>query len=369
MSRLAWLAVSLATVLCSAGVAAGQDDDPPLQPTFRAGVGIVQVPVIVRDRQGQPVYGLPRDVFTVLDRGRPMTLVGFEEVRRVDHAPPMPREIVLVIDDLNTRPEVMPRAIQAARELLPRLDPDDRVALINTSTFPDIRREATTSHVIISRDLDRIRGQSTIGTPRFWAIQQSLSVLRSLFEQLATEATGSRRYTVVLFSEGYGFNPFDQTGWVDLEILRDVRAITGRAAQANASIYAIHAAGLEIGGGGFRGRSTRVVGNPIGTSGGFAFGSSLSTIDDLSALAALAHDTGGRLTRWTNDLLANVPQMLSDVDEYYLLSYEMPEVTDEERRARVPLARQLDVRVNRPGVQVRARQSYVHPEGIGRQGR
>jgi VWFA-related protein len=165
----------------------------------------------------------------------------------------------------------------------------------------------------------------------------------------------------MLFGEGYGINAFDQSGWVDEDVLRDVRTITGRAAQANVAIYAIHAAGLEVGAVGFRGRTARVAGSGALGPG---FGSSLAVIDDLSALAALAHDTGGRITRWTNDLLAGVPAMLSDVDEYYVLSYEMPELTAQERGARIPVARQIDVRVARRGVDVRARQSYVHPGGL-----
>jgi len=361
---IAAVALLMLCVLVPQPFAAQMPDDSSQAPTFRAGVGIVQVPVVVRDRKGLPVRGLPREAFAVRERGRAMPLVAFEEVQRDAGFTSAPRDVILVMDDLNTRPEVMPRATQAARDLLDRMDPADRVALVKTSTFPDIRQDATTNRALVTRALDRIRGQHTTATARFWAASQGLSVLRSLCDRLATDASGARRHTIVLFSEGYGFTPFDQTGWVDLEILRDVRTITGRAAQANASIYAIHAAGLEVGGGGFRGRTTRVTGPSAGGTTGPGFGSSLAIIDDLSALAALAHDTGGRLTRWTNDLLANVPAMLSDADEYYLLSYEMPEITDTERRARVPAARQIDVRVERSDVEVRARQSYVHPEGM-----
>ncbi len=56
--------------------------------------------------------------------------------------------------------------------------------------------------------------------------------------------------------------------------------------------------------------------------------------------------------------------MLSDADEYYLLTYEMPGYTDRDRQGRLPQVRQLDVRVHRPDVSVRARQGYVHPRAL-----
>lgn len=336
-------------------------------PVFRSGVGLVQVPAVVRDTSGAPVRGLPPDAFALFESGRRMPLVSVEEVRRDPSSPDYtPRDVIIVVDDLNTRPEVMPRAVDAAHELLDALDPRDRVAFLNTGTSPDLRTDLSDGRAAITRALGRVRGQQLPGGGfEWWRARQGLAVLRAVCEQLRSEASGARRISLVLFTEGYVFEPGDQQGFVDVDILRDVRAIVGLAAQANMAIYAIHAAGLEVTGRVSQSTSTRPIG-PGATArrGTLPLASSLAAIDDLSALAALAHDTGGRLTRWTNNLLLNVPAMLSDADEYYLLTYEMPEFTDRDRKGEVPAARQIDVRVRRPDVTVRARQSYVHPRAL-----
>lgn len=333
-------------------------------PPVRAGAGLVQVPVIVRDGEGQPVRGLPADAFAVFEAGRRMQLVGVDERRRDPAVDPyVPREILLVVDDMNIRPQTMPRAMAAARDLLERLDPRDRVALFNSASQPSLRVDFTTTRTPLRQALTRLRGQDMPDEGfSWWRGRQGLTVLRSLLEQLRGEAADGRRTTLVLFTEGYGIAPAEQSGRVERSLLEAVRTIVGLAAQANVAIYAIDPTGLEVGPGLSRATGSRPVGPAAKMRrAGIPIASSLAAPDDPSALGALAHDTGGRLTRWTNDLLANVPAMLADGDAYYVLSYEMPGITARERTGQVPHVRQLDVRVHRPGVTVRAPQGYVHP--------
>ena len=56
-------------------------DQTPQRPVFRAGVETVQVDVVVRDRNGQPVHGLTADDFIILDRGKPQEVVTFKAVQ------------------------------------------------------------------------------------------------------------------------------------------------------------------------------------------------------------------------------------------------------------------------------------------------
>lgn len=326
------------------------------------GEGLVHVPVVVRDGDGHPVSDLPAGAFDVFENGRRMQLVDVRHVQRdPDAADYVPREIVIVLDDSSVRPQAMPRAAQAVRDLLAQLDPRDLVAFLNTSSLPDVRVEFTTSRVALERATARVRGQQDSGGAFGWhRSRQGLAVIEAVLDRLGGEAGSGRRTTLVLFSEGYDIDVAAQRGMVDPDILRDVRAIVGRAAHANVAIYAVDPAGLEFGAGSFRATGVHPVG-PAARLRHAGVSSSLSAIDDLSALAALAHDSGGRLTRSTNDLLANVPAMLADADDYYVLTYEMPEVTERERRSRVPPARQIDVRVRQPDVDVRAQQAYVHP--------
>lgn len=367
-TRRAILAAGAAIVAFMGGLLRADVAPAPGQtPTFRAEVGLVQVPVVVRDREGVPVRGLPPEAFAVFESGTRMTLLGVEEIRReAATASYTPRDVLLVIDDLNTRPELMPRATMAARAMLDQFDPRDRVALLNTSGQPEISLDFTTTRTPLVHALQRVRGQSLPdGGLSFWRSRQGLGVVKSLLERLRGEATGARRLPLVLFTEGYGIPPVEQSGLVDRDLLEDVRTVVGLAAQSNVAIYAVDPAGLETG----RGMAQSTGARPVGPGAamrraGMPVSSSLMAPDDLSALGALAHDTGGRLTRWTNDLLANLPAMLSDADDYYLVTYEMPGYTDRDRKGRMPAVRQLDVRVHRPGVIVRARQGYVHPRAL-----
>ena len=68
-------------------------------PTFPRGVELVTVDVVVSDKAGNPVSGLTRDDFTVMDEGQPRPIATFDSIRLtaspaaagVGPAPPRPR--------------------------------------------------------------------------------------------------------------------------------------------------------------------------------------------------------------------------------------------------------------------------------------
>src|SRR3984885_420009 len=51
----------------------------PNAPALKVTSRVVQVNVIVQDKNGQPVTGLTKDDFTILDQGQPQTLASFAE--------------------------------------------------------------------------------------------------------------------------------------------------------------------------------------------------------------------------------------------------------------------------------------------------
>src|SRR6187549_408518 len=74
---LAGLAGALA--VAAAATLFGQASPSP--PSFPAQAEAITVDVVVLDRDGQPVAGLTKEDFTLLDGGRPQPIVGFEERR------------------------------------------------------------------------------------------------------------------------------------------------------------------------------------------------------------------------------------------------------------------------------------------------
>jgi VWFA-related protein len=122
-------------------------------PTFRARVDLVQVDVVVVDRDGNPVRGLQAADFVLGDRGTPQAIASFEEI---SHQPPPPgaratapftartdvadnqspqadRLVVMVVDDLHIYKERTDRAKAIARKVLADLGPASSMAVLFTS--------------------------------------------------------------------------------------------------------------------------------------------------------------------------------------------------------------------------------------------
>ena len=59
-------------------------------PTFKREVEVVTVDVVVANKAGNPVTGLAREDFTILDEGVPQTIVNFDVVTVPDEPAPSP---------------------------------------------------------------------------------------------------------------------------------------------------------------------------------------------------------------------------------------------------------------------------------------
>jgi hypothetical protein len=92
----------LSLILAMAGVApprgsvAGSQAPQQPAPRFRTGVDVVEVAVLVRDREGKPITDLTRDEITVLENGTPQALVAFEKVSLPVRAAEVPQRAVQV---------------------------------------------------------------------------------------------------------------------------------------------------------------------------------------------------------------------------------------------------------------------------------
>jgi VWFA-related protein len=132
-----------------------------------------------------------------------------------------------------------------------------------------------------------------------------------------------------------------------------LEAIIGRANRSNVSIYPASPAGLDTrltGGGAVVARSDREHRTPF---------------ERQSALRLLAEQTDGYAIVNTNNIAGGIARVMADSSAYYLLGYAStnPALDGTYRR--------ITVRVNRPGVQVRARPGYValpvtRPADVGR---
>jgi len=188
--------IALAAMLagaCLAGATASQAPAParqPEQPTFRAGVTLVQLEVTVVDKAGGPVSGLTRDDFRVFENGAPQVPVAFDAIEPAPPSDPAvttggvargPRVgadiasnanagrggvFVLALDDLHTAMANAPKARAAARLFVQRTRPDDLVAVIHTSGRPEASQDFTSDRALLLAAIDRFVGKKVISPVR-----------------------------------------------------------------------------------------------------------------------------------------------------------------------------------------------------------
>ena len=78
--------ISAVVFLTSFGAALASAQDPPASPgpagpTFRTGVNVVRVDVIVTDSSGKPVTDLSKEEFEIVEDGRPQAIDLFRQIR------------------------------------------------------------------------------------------------------------------------------------------------------------------------------------------------------------------------------------------------------------------------------------------------
>jgi len=148
-ARLAALLIA-ATALLSARIVAQQ-------PTFKAGVDLVQFGVSVTDKQGKPVTGLKADDFQVVENGKKQSL-RFFFAGNPDEAPPL--HIGLLLDTSGSMAEDLRDARAAAVKFVNALDRAADVTLVDFDTEVRVARFGPNDY---PRLIERIRGRKPDG--------------------------------------------------------------------------------------------------------------------------------------------------------------------------------------------------------------
>ena len=181
------------------GLAGAQEPRPSTQPPpdetlVRIETELVQIDVLIEDREGRPVRGLKREDFQLLEDGKPQPLAHFaigttERPARwlttgggrranTDEPPPPTspsapavvegRRIIFTIDDLHLSPSTLLVAKQALRRfVLEKLGPQDEAALITTSGALGMVQQMTRERAILGRAIDRLSVQERTVTSAF----------------------------------------------------------------------------------------------------------------------------------------------------------------------------------------------------------
>ena len=420
MGRIALPLVFLLLAPCGASTQDEPQADAQARaetPTFPAQVERVTVDVVVTDKKGQPVTDLSRDDFVLTEDGTPQSIASLEAFS-VPAAPPVEapptkprvstnavvehradRSFIILFDDVHLEPVQARRAKVAVAEFLRNGTREgDRVTLISSSgnawwatrmaggrdelitllkrlegqyvrdRSPDrlADYEAMRIHVFTDQATeDRVRrrwdtygvtegdrtgrvGRDPVGDPlvRARAAEVYLdSVTRSrvtldLMKRVLDSLTATKgRKSMILISAGFIYDPS----------LDEFKQVTQASRRANCAIYFLDTRGL--------GGLPDFVGAEFGPAIDSAdIGPVIAeTLEASAGSENLASDSGGFSVRNTNDLGKGIERIANESRAYYLLGYQSTNTRMDGR------FRHISVKVNRKGVDVRARKGYYAP--------
>jgi VWFA-related protein len=224
-------------------------------PTFRGGVELVDVDVVVFDKTtGQPIRGLTAGDFTIVDRKAPQTIQTFSAIDfdRDPNEPALPpsvpldvadnrtarstRIVLILVDDLHIAETLTARTKDVVRRVLRDLGPQATVGLAFTSGRPGV--ELTEDRALVYDQIDTFRGMQKLrgggvelgtgpaipggfpalardpsgelGSTKYWLSNSLHATIAADAKVLGTETL--RRKAFVLVSEGV---PMDIQGLFD----------------------------------------------------------------------------------------------------------------------------------------------------------
>jgi len=380
-------------------------------PAFRASTELVQVDVVVDDSKGRFVPDLTRNDFQVFEDGKRQPIETFSllgvptggtpsaaaaPAARPAPAAAMPAErriLIMVFDDRHLQPGGFTNVQRAAEQLL---DDDFRNGDIGgvVTNGGMLGNHLTTDREELLTDIAKVKPRSSALTerynlrewPRLLGVEEAQQIVngdslalsqavnraeqempptkhpvdvtpnvrekaREVVDRAQTDANetlntlaillaGLAKFpgpkSVVFFSDGF----FSDPSWPQLQ------QVVGLAARAGVRIYAVDARGLNLTG------TNETELDP----GRADAGSSLyaPTMDSgTSGPNSLAVDTGGFVTRYTNNFAQALERIAEDGQVYYLIGYR-PTNADFNGKFRT-----IRVKVTRRGLTVRARRGYL----------
>ncbi len=380
--KVFWIAAAL-TVLGAPLLEAGRQD----RPSFRSSTRLVELSVVVTDRDRNPVPGLTAGDFQIFDDGKPqrVELFSVEGISTATPAPPAPprqaREFsnklpdtgsvtIILYDQLNMPDAVRMNVREHVARFLEQIRPDDRVGLYVLTGDGQLRvaHDFTSDASALVRAVSRLRGNVSVAiaaeedgarldaelgelfandtekghlTSPGTAMREHFQGVRAVSTIDALESIGRHlsgvqsRKNLIWVSSAFPLESFTYRGRSKTgEINRATRALN----DANVALYGVDARGL--------------IPAFIGRPGNQAFATLSMVAANQDILQSLAEETGGRAFLNTNDIQGAVRRAADDARLTYVLGYYPTTEVWDGRFHRI------GVKVNRPGVEVRHRKGY-----------
>ncbi len=400
----------LATLLILGAAAALAQEPAPPVPTFseRVEVRVLDLDVDVTDSKGNPVMDLKREDFTVRIGKKTVPIDYFALVDQgAIHAPDLgsaspdqvlatyrrgdeafvPRNFLIYVDLGFLSPGVRNRSLEALRDFVTRLGPDDAARVVVFDRSPKVLADWTTSKEVVMSALSSIESKG-VGMSRLQAERQALSLidstprrrggrtqiarqygeevgqeiermLASMEQELVTLTPLNGKRSFLFLSGGFEYQPGfvmsqyagggapSLTAFNIRNVSGAVGVLTKRANADEITFYTVDALGLTGEGGNASND------DPLGNRPLVGF---QARQDRQNGLQELAVETGGLALLNTNDFDRGLSRVYQAVSTYYTLGMTL---------AKLDSTSYEDVRVavNRPGAVVRARRGFqARPE-------
>jgi VWFA-related protein len=318
----------------------------------RINATLVTIPVSVLDRDGRFISGLRKEDFRIFEDGNEQQVSYFATTEE-------PFTVALVLDTSGSTRFKLEDIQDAAIAFLDQLRPEDKVIVVSFDESVRVLSEATNDRGLLRNAIRRTRAGG--GTRLYDAVDL-------VIQQQLARARG--RKAIVLFTDGVDTASRNAS----------FESTLSEAEELDALIYPIqydtydggYGGGTNNGpwpgnSGGVLGDLGRIIiggGGGRGGRGGGGGGAGTSRGDYRRAadyLRRLADATGGRLNnadgiRYLEDAFTNIAEELR---RQYSLGYYPS------RQSQASERRQIRVRVKRPNLVVRARDSYIYKPSAG----
>ena len=368
--RTAHAIVLAAFLTAGASRAPQQPPAPPLssQEPFRTGVDLVHIDVSVLDQNDQPVRGLTAGDFAIRENGKPQRVVAFLPME-VPAPVPVPaawmrdigpdvvtnvmdtqRLVVILMDDGNTSFGQGESRIarDVVRSIIQSLGPADLAAVMFTYRGQAQNFTADRQELLAAVESFSPRNPSTGQITEFGppVTSKPLECLLKhggctvdALKNIATFLQGAPPGRKLVFYVGsdpglaIGGDPNNH----NVAVMDMFRALQ----RANVSVNAFDAAGLQTFVALASDRSRQEAGTRLDNA-----------RVNQDNLRILAENTGGRAFTDTNTPETQVSQVFRRNSSYYLIGFQSSDTKTDGR------FRKIEVKVNRPGVEVRTRSGY-----------
>src|SRR5262249_40540957 len=375
------------------------------QGTFRIKVEteLVLVNVVARDKQGRSVQDLKAEDFTLLEDGKAQHITTFDSenldttpINSVASAGPSQqtvtdqtstpskplltskdveqelnnkRVIVLFFDLTSLQPDELQRSVDAAKKYVQtKMTAADMIAIVSLASSLRLDADFTNDRARLLRVLNRFthsegQGMDNGATGDTDVVEETgdaytpdeseynqfntdrkLQALQSVCQVLAKF---NQKKNIIYFSGG-----ITQTG---IENEAALRAAVNTAVRANVAIYTMDSRGLEAMPPGGTAATASLRGTAM-YSGAAERNQLDQNFASQETLVTLAGDTGGKAFLDTNDLGQVFDRVQKDTSVYYVLGYKSNNPLRDGRY------RHIQVKVNRPGINLEFRKGYYAPK-------